>query len=72
MSRCKREKSKKAYLIRRKLFRIRAPDLSGTIFMLLHGLEWVEIELSAEEENADAVVLKVTEAAGVSFEALDL
>ncbi len=34
-------------------------------------LEWVEIEPSKEEENADAVVVEVPEAAGGGFEGLD-
>ncbi len=43
----------------------------GYIFLLHEGSKWVEIELSAEEQNARAVVLEVAEAARGGFEALD-
>jgi outer membrane protein assembly factor BamB len=45
---------------------------NGNPRKFLPGLSWVEIELSTEEENADAVVLKAPEAAGVGFDGLDL
>jgi hypothetical protein len=35
------------------------------------GSQWVEIKLSAEEQNARAVVFEVAEAAGGGFDALD-
>ena len=39
--------------------------------MLLPGLQWVEIELSAEEEDAGSVVGKGAESTSVGFERLD-
>ncbi len=41
------------------------------IQFLLPALEWVEIELSTEEENAGAVVEEGAEAAGIGFDGLD-
>lgn len=38
---------------------------------LLHGLQWVKIQLSAEEEDAGAIVLERTEAPRVGFDRLD-
>ena len=46
--------------------------LRSTFAALLPALEWVKIELSAEEEDAGAVVLEGAEAAGVGFDGLDL
>ena len=40
-------------------------------FSFLHGSSWVEVELSAKKPDANAVVLKVAEAAGRRFDALD-
>jgi len=39
--------------------------------MALRELAWLKIELSEEEEDADAVVLEVAEAACAGFERLD-
>ena len=46
-------------------------ELTGYKRRLHDGSSWVEIEFSAEEQNARAVVLKVAEAAGGRFDALD-
>ena len=40
-------------------------------FLFLHGSSWVEIPLSAEEEDANAVVAEAAKAPGRGLEALD-
>jgi hypothetical protein len=39
--------------------------------LFLHGSEWVEVELSAKEQDANPVILEVAEAASRRFDALD-
>ena len=46
--------------------------MDGARSKLLPALEWVKIELSAEEKDADAIVEERPEAARVGFDRLDL
>ena len=59
-------------LERRELEELRYLGLDEKSFAkVLLGLQWVENELPAEEENAGSVVSKGAETAGVSFESLN-